>query len=75
MLRKLFGQPAASAALLCSDCGRTIPNGERYWSVQYAVESFDGASVEVHDAAAVALYCAECAAKRDFEQIQVPLKQ
>jgi predicted RNA-binding Zn-ribbon protein involved in translation (DUF1610 family) len=59
----------------CASCGKAIHEGERYWSVQYAQETFDGRSVQVHDAVAVAYFCEACATGRDFDSIQVPLKE
>jgi hypothetical protein len=42
--------------------------------VQYALETFDGRSIQVQDAAPVAYFCEVCARQRDFENIRVPLK-
>jgi hypothetical protein len=59
----------------CSNCHAPISTNQQYWSLQYAIEIFDGHAVQVRDAVAVAYFCEHCASERDFDHIQVPLKQ
>ena len=58
----------------CTGCGKPIRENEPYWGVQYSYESFDGSSINIKEAVAVAQFCEQCARDRDFANIQVPTK-
>ena len=60
---KRFAPDEVNAAVYehCSSCGKPIHEGETYWSVQYARETFDGSSVNVQDAVVVTYFCEACA--------------
>ena len=57
----------------CYECATVIESDEIFWSVNVHKESQRDWVITVHEATAVAVFCADCAAKRDLHSIYVPL--
>lgn len=59
----------------CYECQRQINPGEPYRSINDHCEMFTvDRTIKVIRAESVATYCMECAALRDFDRIDIPLK-
>lgn len=59
----------------CSGCGRIIPIGEPYWTVNVQQEVFeDEVTVEIRDCVVYYTFCTACAEKMDFDKVSVPEK-
>ena len=58
----------------CYECEAVIEHDETYWSVNVHKETQRDWVITVHEATAVAVFCAGCAAKRDLDRVYVPLQ-
>ena len=58
----------------CSVCGAALNLNEPYAALQWTIETFDGATVDVQDAEVIAYYCRTCAQQLDPSRVQVPHK-
>ena len=58
----------------CYECEKTIKSGEAHWSVNVHQEILEErGTIRVVEATAVAVYCEECARRRNFDEIIVPV--
>ena len=58
----------------CDDCQRSIPDGEKMWSLTLEHDAFERGAMQVYDAVSLYFWCETCAANRDFKKIVVPEK-
>ena len=61
-------------AFICSDCERFILAGETMWSVNVHHEVWEDVAITVLDARSAFVFCEECANRRDFLKVLIPIK-
>jgi hypothetical protein len=62
-------------AFICSDCEKFILAGETMWSVNVHHEVWEDVSITVLDARSAFVFCEECASRRDFSNVLIPIKK
>jgi len=58
----------------CSECESIVKSGEKFWSINLHQEVYENGTITVFDALTSKIFCENCAAMMDFEEIFVPRK-
>jgi hypothetical protein len=63
--------------LNCSECKKTIPDGDLMTSINISEESFDSKSnsIEVSNSLNLYIFCKDCAEKLNFDDLKIPQKK